>query len=123
MAEKIKADIYMAYLDQILAGKENIEPVDDVEIEKLLLLSKTMIAADLSVNIKLSESLSKELLAKVIKKTNLCMLSRNNDELNEEALEHVAGGFAGQVGEQKDICPCCGSRSTKSDGKCPFCSH
>ena len=47
MDEKIKADIYLAYLDRILAGEKNIEPVEDVEIAKLLLLAKTMIAADL----------------------------------------------------------------------------
>ena len=44
MAEKTKADIYMTYLDQILAGENDIGPVEDEEIAKLLLLAKAMIA-------------------------------------------------------------------------------
>ena len=121
MAEKIKADIYIAYLDQILAGEKDIEAVEDVEIQKLLLLSKTMIAEDLSVKSKMRKYLRKQLLAQVNKKSNLFVLSCKDGELDEEALEHV--NAAGQAGEQKDICPYCGSRSIKSEEKCLFCSH
>ncbi|TGE36583.1 hypothetical protein E4K67_19270 [Desulfosporosinus fructosivorans] len=120
MAEKIKADSYIAYLDQILAGKKINVPVEDVEIEKLLLLARTMIDADLSINIKLRDNLRKCLLDQVVRKSCLSVLLTNEDELDEEALEHVTA--AGQAGEQKDICPYCGSRSIKSDGKCTFCS-
>lgn len=121
MAEKIKADSYITYLDQILTGKKDIGPVDDVEIAKLLLLAKTIIEADLSFNSKLRENLRKQLLDQVSKKSSLAVLSRNDDELDEEALNNVTA--AGQAGEQKDICPHCGSRSIKFEGKCPFCSH
>lgn len=123
MTEKTKADIYLAYLDQILAGEKDIEPVEDVEIEKLLLLAKTMIAADLSVNSEMRENLRKQLLAQVTKKnkSSLSVLLRNDDELDEEALNYVAAGFPGQAGEQRESCPYCGSRSKKFEGKCPFC--
>jgi rubrerythrin len=123
MAEKIKADIYIAYLDQMLAGKKEIGPVDDLQITKLLLLAKTMIEADLSLNSKLRENLRKQLLDQVTKKnkSSLSLLSRNDDELDEEALKQVTA--AGPAGEQKENCPYCGSRSIKSEGKCPFCSH
>lgn len=120
MAEKIKADIYISYLEQILAGK-TIETVKDIEIEELLLLSKTMIAEDLSVNSKIRENLRKKLLAQVMEDSNLYMLSSKDDELDEESLEHVAAGYIGQVGEY--LCPYCGSRSMEFARKCPFCSH
>lgn len=123
MAEKTKADIYIAYLDQILAGEKDIGPVEDEEIEKLLLQAKTMIAADLSVNSKAKENLRKLLLNQVKNKSSLSVLSKNDDELNEEALNYVtAAGFGGHAGEQKDICPYCGSRVSKLDRKCPVCN-
>ena len=126
MVEKTKADIYIAYLEQILAGEKDIGPVEDVEIEKLLLLAKTMLAADLSVNSKMRENLRKQLLAQVTKKnkSSLSVLSGNDDELDEEDLNQVvAAGFAGQAGEQNESCPYCGSRAKKFEGKCPFCSR
>ncbi|MHB9094531.1 MAG: hypothetical protein ACYC21_07645 [Eubacteriales bacterium] len=126
MAEEIKADIYLTYLERILAGEKDIGPVEDVEIEKLLLLAKTMLAADFSVNSKMRENLRKQILAQVSKnnKSSLTVLSGNDDELDEEALEHVtAAGFVGQAGEQKESCPYCGSRSVRLEGKCPICNH
>ncbi|UNC92110.1 hypothetical protein [Candidatus Contubernalis alkaliaceticus] len=60
-----KASIYLAYLDKILAGEDDIGPVKDVEIEKLLLMAKTMISADFSVDSKVRESLRKKLLAQL----------------------------------------------------------
>ena len=123
MAEKGKADIYIAYLDQILAGKKDIGPVEDVELEKLLRLAKNMIATDFSVNRKMREKLKKKLLAQVIKESSLSVLSRNDDELDEKAYKQVAAGFAGQVGEQKDVCPYCGSRSKMFAGKCALCNY
>lgn len=121
MAERIKADIYITYLDKLLAGNVNTEPIEDVELEKLLLLSKTMIAEDLSVNSKMRESLRKELLAQVINKLNISVFPSKDDELDEEALKQVVA--AGQARDQKDICPYCGSMSTKFERKCPFCSY
>lgn len=123
MDEKTKAEIYLTYLDRILAGEKNIEPVEDVEIAKLLQLAETMIAADFSVNSKTRETLKKQLLAQVTKenKSNLTVLSKNDDDLDEEDLDYVVAGFSGQVGEQMDICPRCGSRSKKQGGKCSLC--
>jgi hypothetical protein len=130
--EKTKADMYIAYLDQILAGEKDIKPVEDVEIEKLLLLAKTMIAADVSVNSKTRENLRKKLLALLTKKnkSSLRVLSKNaaaadnDEELDEEALNYVAAaGFAGQAGEQQGICPYCSARTPKLGGKCPLCSE
>lgn len=124
MAEQTRADIYIAYLEQILAGEKDIGPVEDVEIEKLLQLAKTMLAADLSVNSEMKDNLIKQLLAQVTKKNKSNVLFTNDDELDEEDLnEVVAAGSAGQAGEQKENCPYCGSRSIKLEGKCPLCSH
>lgn len=125
MDEKARADIYLAFLDRILAGERVSGPVEDVEIEKLLLMAKTMIAADLSVKSQMREKLRKQLLAQVTKgnKSKLSMLLRDNDELDEEDLDYVAAGFGGQAGDQKDTCPYCGSRLQKLEGKCPFCNH
>ncbi|HEX3011740.1 MAG TPA: hypothetical protein VHQ70_06825 [Syntrophomonadaceae bacterium] len=36
MAEKTKAEIYIKYLDQILAGEKDMKPVEDAEIAKLI---------------------------------------------------------------------------------------
>ena len=123
MVEKAKMDIYIAYLEQILAGQMDIGPVEDEEIEKLLLLAKTMIAADLSVSSKMRENLRKQLLEHVIKKSTLDIMLRNDDELDEEDLNLVAAGFEGQTGEENVTCPFCGSKSKKLQGKCPICSH
>jgi NADH pyrophosphatase NudC (nudix superfamily) len=122
MDEKTKADIYMEYLEQILAGKKDIEFVEDIEIEGLLLLAKAVIAADLSANSRIREKLKKQLLAKVTIGTSL-YLTKNDDELGEEDLELVAAGFTNQAGEENKFCPYCGSKLKKFEGKCPFCSH
>ena len=125
MAEKTKADIYLTYLDQILAGEKDIEPVEDVEIEKLLLLAKTMIATDLSHNSNVRENLRKQLLVQLTKENKLGVsrLLSNDEELDDDTLDYVAAGFAGQAGEQKESCPYCGARFPKLDGKCSFCNH
>lgn len=125
MSEKTKTDIYLAYLDRILAGEIDIGPVEDVKIERLLQLAKKMIAADFSINSKMRENLRKQLLAQVTNKnkSSFSVLLRNDDELDEEALMHVAAGFREQAGQQQDICPYCGSRRDRFEGKCPFCGH
>jgi len=121
VAEKTKADIYMTYLDQILAGENDIGPVEDEEIAKLLLLAKAMIAANLNVNIKKKEGLKNQLLAHLSQKneSGLSVLLRN-DELDEENLNYVVA--AGEAGERKDICPHCGSIKIMAR-KCPSCHH
>lgn len=123
MVEKAKVDIYIAYLEQILAGEKDIGPVEDEEIEKLLLLAKIVIATDLSVSSKMRENLRKQLLDHVIKKSTLAMMLRNDDELDEEDLNLVAAGYEGQTGEENVTCPFCGFRSKKLQGKCPNCSR
>jgi aspartate carbamoyltransferase regulatory subunit len=123
MAEKTKADIYITYLDQILAGEKDFEPIEDEEIAKLILLAKPMIANNLSINSKMREKLRKQLLAQLNEESNFSMRSRNDDELDDDTLDYVAAGFERQAGEQKDICPYCGSRVQDFGGKCPFCHH
>lgn len=123
MIEKDKFDAYMRYLDQILAGGKDIEFIEDEEIKKLLILSKAMIDADLSVKSKLRESLKKQLLAEIIKKLSLSGKTENEYELNEEDLSYVAAGSTGQAGEQNDICPYCGFKLKKLGEKCPICHH
>lgn len=125
MAEKKKANSYLAYLDQILAGKKNIGPIDDVEIKKLLLLAKTMMATDLSVNSNMRENLRKQLMVQLTKENKLSFSSllSNDQELDEDTLDYVAAGFAGQAGAQMDICLYCGARLQKLDGKCSFCGR
>lgn len=125
MAKKTKADIYMAYLDRILAGEKDFGPVEDAEIAKLLLLAKTMIAADFSVNSKIRENLRKQLVSQIKKenKSSFSVRATNDDELDEDTLDYVAAGFGRQAGEQKDICPYCGSKLTISAEKCPYCNH
>lgn len=105
MAKRTKECIYLSYLDQILSGEEDIGPVEESEIKELLLLAKTMIAADFSVDSKTREKLRKQILAQVSKKnkSSLTVLSSNDDELDEEALGRVAAGFAGQDEEQKEM--------------------
>lgn len=95
MFEKAKADIYLAYLDRILAGEKDIGPIDDAEIDRLLLLAKTMLAADLSTDSKMRESLRKKLWVRIKEKneSSLSGLLRNDDELDEDALNYVAAGI------------------------------
>lgn len=123
MVEKARADIYLGYLEQILAGEKNIGPIEDPEIEGLLLLAKAMIANDLSVTSKVKDKIREQLLDQVTKNAKPSIMSRNYDELDEEDLNLVAAGFAGQAGEENVTCPYCGSRSKKLQGKCPICSH
>lgn len=123
MIEKGKVGLYMKYLDQILAGEKDIGFIEDEEIKKLLLLSKNMIDADLSVKSKLKESLKKQLLDEITKKLSLSLKKRNEYELNEEDLSYVVAGFTGQAEVKNDICPYCSSKLKKPGGECPVCHH
>lgn len=123
MAEKTKADIYITYLDKILAGEKDIEPIEEEEIAKLILLAKTMIANNLNINSKMREKLRKRLLDQVNKESNFSVRSENDDALDDDTLDYVAAGFERRAGEQKDICPYCGSRVQDLGEKCPFCHH
>lgn len=114
MIDMKKADIYLDYLDKILAGKEDIGPVEDEEIEKLLLLAKVMIAADFSIGSRIKENLKKQLLEQLAE-------MNDDQELDEEDLEHVVAAGSGQYREQRDICPYCGSKVLA--GKCILCNH
>ncbi|RCX19344.1 hypothetical protein DFR58_10389 [Anaerobacterium chartisolvens] len=105
MVKKTKADIYLAHLERIIAGKKDVEPVEDIETKEILSLARTMLAADFSSDIKIREKLMKRILTEMYEKdkSSLEMLLESEDELDEEALEHVAAGFAGKEKEQKDI--------------------
>ncbi|WP_434510693.1 hypothetical protein [Desulfitobacterium sp. AusDCA] len=117
MTNKRKADIYLTYLDQILAGEKDIGPVEDEEIAKLLLLAQSMIDADFSVNSQMKEKLKKQLLTKIAQ-----FEDNFNGELKDEDLELVTAGGAGLT-EKLNICPFCGSRLNKPYAKCPACNH
>ena len=109
-----RADIYLDYLDKILAGKEDIGPVEDEEIEKLLLLAKAMIAADFSIDSKIKKNLKKQLLEHLAEKND-------DEELDEKELEQVVAAGLGQCGKQRGICPYCGSMVLT--GKCILCNY
>lgn len=126
MVEKIKADLYLTYLERILAGENDIGPVEDIEIDKLLELAKIMLAADLNINSETMDKLRQQILDRV-SRNNISSFTgqpETDDELDDEALDHVvAAGFTGQGGEQMESCPYCGSRARKFAGKCPVCSR
>lgn len=105
MDEKAKAEIYLKYLDRILAGEKVVAPVEELEINELLSLARTMIDVDFSVSTKTREKLRKQILEQVYKTNKSCLknLSTNDDELKEEDLELVAAGFAEQDEEQRDM--------------------
>ncbi|MEL7564525.1 MAG: hypothetical protein AAGU27_06540 [Dehalobacterium sp.] len=115
MTKKTKEDIYLAYLDRILAGETDLGAIEDEEIAKLLVLAKSMIAADFSVESKTRERL----------KASFSSFRGNDevsdDELDEEVLDYVAA--AGQAGERNHICPYCGAKLNQFQKKCLICGH
>lgn len=123
MTEKTKAELYLAYLDRILAGEKDIGPVEDGEIAKLLRLTQSMIAVDSNVGIEIREALRKQLLIRISPADNSILIDalKEEDELTEEELRFAAAGLPGQAEEY--ICPHCGARLTINMGRCPFCSH
>lgn len=62
MVENTRADKYMSYLGNILAGENYIDSIDDEETKTLVLLAKTMIENDLSASCELKDKLREELL-------------------------------------------------------------
>lgn len=94
MAEKAKADIYLEYLDRILRGERDTGTVNEAEVAKLLSLAETMLDHDFSVDSKIREKLKEHILTQILRK---------DDELDEDALEHVAAGSKDLDEEQKDV--------------------
>ena len=123
MTEKAKAELYLAYLDRILAGEKDIGPVEDDEIAELLRLAQSMIAVDLSVDIKIREALREQLLIRISPADYAILIDalKEENELTEEELGYAAAGLQEQ--DRENICPLCGSRLTISLGRCPFCGH
>jgi len=123
MTEKAKAELYLAYLDRILAGEKDIGPVEDDEIAELLRLAQSMIAVDLSVDIKIREALREQLLIRISPADYAILIDalKEENELTEEELGYAAAGLPGQA--EENICPYCGARLTINMGRCPFCSH
>ena len=114
MRETTKAELYLAYLDRILAGEKNIGPIEDTEIAKLLRLAQSMITADFSVQSEIRETLRKQLLDQISPNPG------SDDELMEADLDYVtAAGSEGQA--EEDICLYCGARLNKFLRKCPLC--
>ena len=123
MTEKEKAELYLAYLDRILAGEKDIGPVEDGEIAKLLRLTQSMIAVDSNVGIEIREALRKQLLILISPADYAVSIDalKGENELTEEELKYAAAGLPGQAVE--NICRHCGARLTISQGRCPFCGH
>ncbi|ATW26573.1 hypothetical protein [Candidatus Formimonas warabiya] len=127
MTEMTKAEIYLTYLDQILAGEKDIGPVEDTEVAKLLQLAQSMITADFSVHSEIRETLRKQLLDQISPEDNFILADilkdeqEAEDELTEEELMYAAAGLPEEAGE--NICPRCGARMNKMHGKCPVCRY
>ena len=127
MREISKAELYLAYLDRILAGEKDIGPVEDTEIAKLLRLAQSKIAADFSVQSEIRETLRKQLLDQISPrdKSILAVMQKDNpgpdDELMEAELDFVTAGSEGH--SEENTCPCCGSRLKKFLIKCPICNR
>ena len=119
MTDQTKAELYLIYLDRILAGEKDIGPVEDVEIAELLRLAQNMIAVDTSVNNEIRENLRKELMERISQADH--NIQELEDELTEEELQYAAAGLQGQAGE--NICPRCGVRRTMSLESCPHCGY
>ncbi|AGA70034.1 hypothetical protein Desdi_2618 [Desulfitobacterium dichloroeliminans LMG P-21439] len=122
MNEKQKADAYLTYLEQIIAGEKDLGAVEDPEIRKLLFLAQTMLTNDLSSNSKIRDILKEKILAQLDQVNPVGLREFSGDEeLGEEDLDYVAAGFSQQSGWQE--CPRCGSRSRNItvDGRCPYC--
>ncbi|BBB90650.1 MAG TPA: hypothetical protein PKA28_09850 [Methylomusa anaerophila] len=122
MTERTKAELYLTYLDRILAGEKDIEPVEDGEIAELIRLAQTMIAADFSSKSKIREILRKQLLGRLSPEDKAILAVMANDgrkegELLEEELNFVTAAGQG-VG---NICPRCGANMGWVQRKCPFC--
>ncbi|HOE55987.1 MAG TPA: hypothetical protein PLL98_02890 [Bacillota bacterium] len=113
MTRKTKAELYLAYLDRILAGEKDIGPVEDEEVAKLLRLAQSMIAVDSSVDSKIRESLKKQLLEHIRQGIE--------DELTEEELMYAAAGLPGETGRK--TCPRCGARFNGLQERCPVCRY
>lgn len=127
MTDETKADLYLTYLDRVLAGEKDIGPVEDAEVAKLLRLAQNMIAVDIRVNGEIRESLRKKLLNRIFRADHFISAGflkdkpGLEDELTEEELGYAAAGQQGQAGEY--ICPRCGVRLGKLQGKCPACHY
>jgi hypothetical protein len=125
MVEETKAELYLAYLDRVLAGEKDIGPVEDTEVAELLRLAQIMITVDISVNSEIRDSLQKQLLERISQADHWVLagpLEDNHgleDELTDEELQYAAAGLQGQAVE--NICPRCGTRFSRLQGKCPVC--
>ncbi|MFZ3171141.1 MAG: hypothetical protein WA118_04065 [Carboxydocellales bacterium] len=128
MTENKKSIIYLDCLDQILAGEKDVGPVEDKEIQELLLLAKTMITAGFSEKGKIREEIKQQLLTKLSERNKSSFPvpvkdELDEDELDEEALQNVAAGLTGKALEGEDCCPFCGFSPNNAGGKCPICSR
>lgn len=106
MMEMSKKDVFLTYLDQILAGAKNVGPVEDEEIAKLLELAQTMVEAGCNINSEIRETLREQILNQVSHKDKalLSLLGREykllDCELDEEDLEYVAAGLTKPIKDE-----------------------
>lgn len=127
MTDETKAELYLAYLDRILAGENDIGAIEDADVADLLRLAQNIIAVDISMNSEIRERFRKELLDRIFRADDFVfdgVLKDKpdlEDELTDEILEYASAGLPGQAGEI--ICPRCGSRFNNLHGKCPACRY
>ncbi len=121
MTEKTKAEKYLAYVDQILSDDKNIGSIDDIEIAKLLRLTRLMISIDFSLSSKIRDSLQQQLLMHIYDKSKSSLKNKEikEKELTEEELMLAAAGLQGEVIDS--ICPKCSGRYSRLLQRCPFC--
>lgn len=121
MDEKLQAEIYMAYLNKVLAGVETVGDVGDPEIRKLISLARTLLANDLSINSTLRATLKEKLLTQLTQMPKGPKNISQNEELGEEDLDHVAAGFTFFNEGSGEVCPRCGARIIIPGSRCMDC--
>ncbi|WP_434133339.1 hypothetical protein KIAC18_001507 [Sporomusa sphaeroides] len=122
MTEGTKAELFLSYLDRILAGEKDFGPIADSEMAGLIRLAQSMAAADCHSTGKIRERLRQQLWdrlspAGIASLTVVAGTGRPEGELTDEELDFVtaAGQGAGT------ICLHCGASGGGMQGKCPFC--
>lgn len=120
MTERNKAELYLTYLERILAGEKDIGMAEDGEIAGLIRLSHTIVAADFSSKSTIRDSLRKQLILSTADKSIpdiMANIGGKEGELTDEELTLVTAAGQGSG----SICPRCGASVGGMQGKCPYC--
>lgn len=124
MMETNKRDIFLKYLDQLLAGAEDIGPIEDAEISGLIDLVRAMLSAGQAIDTETREGLRERIMQNVLAGGAVVPFTGKTsriaeDELDEDELQYVAVGLARPA--RGEVCPVCGSSYIRGKGKCPVC--